>query len=189
MVPLNRVEQIMLGRVVARLGRPLDDGEPIAAETSAPLERPAPAIIDRDFVTEPVATGLLVMDALFAIGRSPRELIIGERATGKTAIAVDTIINQITSDLIRVYVAIWQRATAVRRVIGAVTAKGNAARCVFVVAPATAGPGLRWLAPFAAMTIAEHFRDRGQHVLIVLDDPSDPTDHNENRTHAVRRGC
>jgi F-type H+/Na+-transporting ATPase subunit alpha len=164
------VGDALLGRVVDPLGRPLDEGEPIAAETTAPIERPAPAIIDRDFVTEPVETGLLVIDALFAIGRGQRELIIGERATGKTAIAVDTIINQKTSDLICVYVAIGQRATAVRRVIDAVTAKGNPARCVFVVAPATAEPGLRWLAPFAAMTLAEHFRERGQHVLIVLDD-------------------
>ncbi len=165
-----QVGEAVLARVIDPLGRPLDDGEPLALTLSAPIERPAPNIIDRDFVSEPVETGLLVIDALFAIGRGQRELIIGERATGKTAIAVDAMINQKSTDMICVYVAIGQRATAVRRVIDAVRTKGNPERCVFVVAPATAEPGLRWLAPFAAMTIAEYFRDKGKHVLIVLDD-------------------
>lgn len=160
----------LLGRVVDPLGRPLDESGPVAAEAWRPVEQPAPEIIDRDFVSEPVETGLLVIDALFAIGRGQRELIIGERATGKTAIAVDTIINQKDSDVVCVYVAIGQRATAVRRVIDAVRAKGNIDRCVFVVAPATAEPGLRWLAPFAGTTIAEYFRDKGGHALIVYDD-------------------
>jgi len=160
----------LLGRVVDPLGRPLDEGGPIEAEQYQPVECPAPDIIDRDFVTEPVETGILVVDALFAIGRGQRELIIGERATGKTAIAVDTMINQKNSDVICVYVAIGQRATAVRRVIDAVRDKGDISRCIFVVAPATAEPGLRWLAPFAGTTIAEYFRDRGGHALIVFDD-------------------
>jgi F-type H+-transporting ATPase subunit alpha len=160
----------LLGRIVDPLGRPLDEGPAIAASARLPIERPAPDIIDRDFVSEPVNTGILVIDALFAIGRGQRELILGERATGKTALAVDAIINQKDSDLICIYAAIGQRTTAVARVIEAVRTKGNPARCIFVVAPATAEPGLRWLAPFAAMTMGEHFRDKGQHVLIVLDD-------------------
>ena len=160
----------LLGRVVDPLGRPLDGGEAIVAERHDLIEKPAPSIIDRDFVSEPVHTGLLVIDALFAIGRGQRELIIGERATGKTAIAVDTIINQRHSDVISVYVAIGQRATAVKRVIEAVREKGNMERCIFVVAPATAEPGLRWFAPFAGATIAEYFRDRGGHALIIFDD-------------------
>jgi F-type H+-transporting ATPase subunit alpha len=164
------VGEALLGRVVDPLGRPLDDGEAIDVADMWPVERPAPRIIDRDFVTEPVQTGLLVIDALFAIGRGQRELIIGERATGKTSIAVDTIINQKNSDVICVYVAIGQRTTAVQRVIQAVREKGAIERCIFVVAPATAEPGLRWLAPFSGTTIAEFFRDRGQHVLIVFDD-------------------
>ena len=164
------VGEALLGRIVDPLGRPLDEGPPIAATEHRLVEQPAPDIIDRDFVTEPVETGLLVIDALFAIGRGQRELIIGERATGKTAIAVDTIINQKGSDIICVYVAIGQRATAVHRVIDAVRAKGDISRCVFVVAPATAEPGLRWLAPFAGSTIAEYFRDKGGHALIVYDD-------------------
>src|SRR6516162_5400425 len=107
----------LLGRIVDPLGRPLDRDEPIAAETQMPAERHAPAIIDRDLVSEPVQTGILTVDALFAIGRGQRELIIGDRATGKTAIGVDTIINQKHSDLISIYVAIGQRATAVKRVV------------------------------------------------------------------------
>ncbi len=160
----------LLGRVIDPLGRPLDEGGPVEAASHELIEKPAPSIIDRDFVSEPVETGILVIDALFAIGRGQRELIIGERATGKTSIAVDTIINQKDSDLVCVYVAIGQRATAVRRAIEAIREKGAAERCIFVVAPATAEPGLRWLAPFAGMTVAEYFRDKGGHALIVLDD-------------------
>jgi len=117
-----------------------------------------------------VQTGILTVDALFAIGRGQRELIIGDRATGKTAIGVDTIINQKHSDLICVYVAIGQRATAVKRVIEAVQQHGAPERCVFVVASAAASPGLQWIAPFAGFTITEYFRDRGQHALVVVDD-------------------
>ena len=160
----------LLGRIVDPLGRPLDRDEPIKAEAQMPVERPAPAIIDRDLVSEPMDTGILVVDALFAVGRGQRELIIGDRATGKTAVGVDTIINQKHTDLICVYVAIGQRATAVRRVIEAVQQHGAPERCVFVVASAAASPGLQWVAPFAGFTIAEYFRDRGQHALIVVDD-------------------
>jgi F-type H+/Na+-transporting ATPase subunit alpha len=160
----------LLGRIVDPLGRPLDRDEPVTAEAQMPVERPAPAIIERDLVSEPLQTGILVVDALFAIGRGQRELIIGDRATGKTAIGLDTIINQKHSDLICVYVAIGQRATAVSRVIEAVQQHGAPERCVFVVASAAASPGLQWIAPFAGFTIAEYFRDRGQHALIILDD-------------------
>ena len=160
----------LLGRVVDPLGRPLDGGKPIVAEAHHPVERPAPAIIARDLVSEQVDTGILVVDALFTLGRGQRELIIGDRATGKTAVAVDTIINQKHSDLICIYVAVGQRATAVERVIEAVRGHGAPERCIFVVASAAAAPGLQWIAPFAGMTIAEYFRDRGQHALIVIDD-------------------
>src|SRR5262249_58046824 len=104
-------------------------------------------------------------DALFAIGRGQRELIIGDRATGKTAIGVDTIVNQKHSDLICVYVAVGQRATAVHPVIDAVRKHGAPERCVFVVAAASDAPGLPWMAPFAGVTIAEYFRARGQPAL------------------------
>lgn len=160
----------LLGRVIDPLGRPLDGGDLIVTEARHPIEQPSPPIIDRDFVTEPVQTGVLVVDSLFAIGRGQRELIIGERSTGKTSLAVDTIINQKDTDIICVYVAIGQRTTSVARAIAAVRDKGNISRCIFVVAPASAEPGLRWMAPFAGTTIAEFFRDAGSHVLIVYDD-------------------
>ena len=160
----------LLGRVVDPLGRPLDRDEPIAAEAFHPIERPAPAIIERALVSEPVETGVLVVDALFALGRGQRELIIGDRATGKTAIAVDTIISQKRSDIICVYVAVGQRATAVERVVEAVRQFGAPERCVFVVASAAASAALQWIAPFAGFTIGEYYRDRGGHALVIVDD-------------------
>jgi F-type H+/Na+-transporting ATPase subunit alpha len=162
----------LLGRVVDPLGRPLDRGEPIAASAWLPVERPAPAIVDRAAVSEPLETGVLIVDALFAIGRGQRELIIGDRATGKTSLAVDAIVNQRTSDVICVYVAVGQRATAVQRVIEAVRTCGAPQRCVFVVASSSTSPGMQWIAPFAGFSVAEYFRDRGQHVLVVIDDLS-----------------
>jgi F-type H+-transporting ATPase subunit alpha len=160
----------LLGRVVDPLGRPLDDGPPVEAAGHDPIEAPAPSIVERALVTEPVQTGILTIDALFALGRGQRELIIGDRSTGKTSIAVDAIINQRGSDLICVYVAVGQKSSAVARVIDAVRRHGRADRCIFVVAAATASPGLQWIAPFAGMTMAEHFRDQGQHALVVIDD-------------------
>ncbi|MGA0585554.1 F0F1 ATP synthase subunit alpha [Dyella sp. KRB-257] len=160
----------LLGRVVDPLGRPLDRGEPVPAEDHLPIERPAPAIIERDLVSEPVATGVLVIDAMFPIGRGQRELLIGDRATGKTSLAVDVMINQKHSDMVCVYVSVGQRAHAVQQVIEAVRTHGAPERCIFVVAAASASAGLQWVAPFAGFSIAEYFRDRGQHALIVIDD-------------------
>jgi F-type H+-transporting ATPase subunit alpha len=160
----------LLGRVVDPLGRPLDGGAPIVAERHDPVERPAPAILDRALVVQPVQTGILTIDSLFPLGRGQRELLIGDRAIGKTAIAVDTVINQKSSDMICVYVAVGQKSSTVARVIDAVRRLGAPERCIFVVAGAATAPGLQWIAPFAGMTMAEYFRDRGQHALIVLDD-------------------
>lgn len=160
----------LLGRVVDPLGRPLDGQAAPRTERSDPVECPAPDIIDRDLVTEPVATGILAVDALFALGRGQRELIVGDRSTGKTALATDAIIAQKDSDLICVYVAVGQKSASTLRVIEAVRANGAVERCVFVVAGASTAPGLQWLAPFAGFTIAEYFRDRGQHALVVVDD-------------------
>jgi F-type H+-transporting ATPase subunit alpha len=160
----------LLGRIVDPLGRPLDGGQPVESKDYEPVERPAPAIVDRDFVNEPVYTGLLVIDSMFALGRGQRELIIGDRAIGKTAIAVDCIINQKNSDIICVYVAIGQKSSTVKRVIEAVKTHGAPERCIFVVANASDAPGLQWLAPYSGFTMAEHFRDRGQHALVVIDD-------------------
>ena len=160
----------LLGRVVDPLGRPLDGKGPIAAESLEPIEKPAPAIIDRDLVTQPVQTGLVVVDTLFALGRGQRELIIGDRAIGKTTVAIDTIISQKDSDIICVYIAVGQKSSSVRRAIDAIHGQGAADRSIIVVASAAGSPGLQWIAPFAGFTMAEYFRDRGQHALVVIDD-------------------
>jgi F-type H+-transporting ATPase subunit alpha len=161
----------LLGRVVDPLGRPLDGGRPIQPEAFAPADRPAPSIVDREPVTVPLETGTAVVDAMFAIGRGQRELIIGDRSTGKTTLAVDAIINQRDSDVLSVYVAVGQRASAVKRVIEAVQAHGDPSRCLFVIADAEhAAPGLQWLAPYAGFTMAEHFARQGRDVLVVVDD-------------------
>jgi F-type H+-transporting ATPase subunit alpha len=162
----------LLGRIVDPLGRPLDGKGPVVAETRLPIERPAPAIIDRDLVTDPVQTGILVVDTLFALGRGQRELIVGDASTGKTTLAVDTIIAQRDSDMICVYVAVGQKTSAVRRAVDALQTHAAFDRCIVVVAGSATPPGLQWIAPFAGMTMAEHFRDKGGHALIVIDDLS-----------------
>lgn len=164
------VGSALLGRVVDPLGRPLDGKGPIESDQHMPVERPAPSIIDRDLVIDPVQTGLVVVDAMFALGRGQRELIIGDRAIGKTTMAIDTIINQKDSDIVSVYVAVGQKSSSVRRVIDAIQGSAALERSIIVVAGAASSPGLQWIAPFAGMTIAEHFRDSGGHALIVLDD-------------------
>ena len=159
-----------LGRVVDALGGPLDGGEPPACTSFAPVEQAAPAIVDRALVTRPLATGLLVVDAMIPLGRGQRELIIGDRGTGKTAIAVDTIINQRTSDVICVYAAVGQKASSVAQAIDAVRRYGAPERCLFVVGEADAAPGLQWLTPYSACAMAEHFMAQGRDVLLVIDD-------------------
>jgi F-type H+-transporting ATPase subunit alpha len=162
----------LLGRIVDPLGRPLDGKGAITADTRRPIERAAPAIIDRDLVTEPVQTGVVVVDTLFPLGRGQRELIVGDHSTGKTTLAIDAIMAQAHSDMICVYVAIGQKSSSVRRAITALQTAGNFDRCIVVVASAASAPGLQWIAPYAGMTMAEHFRDAGQHALIVIDDLS-----------------
>ncbi len=160
----------LLGRVVDALGVPLDAGEPLVAESFAPIDQPAPAIVDRALVTRPLATGLLLVDAMIPLGRGQRELIIGDRAIGKSAIAVDTIINQRSSDVICVYAAIGQKTSSVAQVIDAVRRYGAPERTLFVVGGADAAPGLQWLTPYAACSMAEFFMQRGHDVLLVIDD-------------------
>jgi F-type H+/Na+-transporting ATPase subunit alpha len=164
------VGEALLGRIVDALGAPLDDGGPLETASFAPVEQPAPAIVDRSLVTRPLATGLLVIDAMIPLGRGQRELIIGDRSTGKTAIAVDTIINQRSSDVICVYAAVGQKASSVVQVIEAVRRYGAPERCLFVIGEANAPPGLQWLTPYAAATMAEYFVERGRDVLLVIDD-------------------
>jgi F-type H+-transporting ATPase subunit alpha len=160
----------LLGRVVDPLGRPLDDNGPLVASRRLPIERPAPAIMDRAAVTVPLQTGLIVIDALIPIGRGQRELILGDRQTGKTAIAIDTILNQRDQNVVCVYCAIGQRASAVAKAVANLREKGAMDYTVAVVAEGNDAPGLAYIAPYAATSIAEHFMESGRDVLIVYDD-------------------
>jgi F-type H+-transporting ATPase subunit alpha len=164
------VGEALLGRVVDPVGAPLDGGPAIEAERRDPIDRPAPGIVDRELVTVPMMTGLTVVDAMIPLGRGQRELIIGDRKTGKTAIAVDAMINQKSTDVICIYAAIGQKTSAVNQVIGALREHGAIDRCVFVVGEAAAPPGAQWITPYAACTMAEYFRDQGRDVLLVIDD-------------------
>ncbi len=163
------VGEALLGRVVDALGRPLDDGAPVVAP-ERPVEVEAPPILDRAPVTRPLATGIKAVDAAVPVGLGQRELIIGDRQTGKTSIAVDAMLNQKDTDVVCIYCAIGQRGDAVARVIGALRAGGMADRSVVITAGDEDAPGLSFIAPYAAMSIAESFSDQGRDVLLVLDD-------------------
>jgi F-type H+-transporting ATPase subunit alpha len=160
----------LIGRVIDPLGRPLDGNGPVASSERLPIERPAPPIMDRAPVTVPLQTGLIVIDALIPIGRGQRELILGDRQTGKTAIAIDTIFNQRDQNVVCVYCAIGQRASAVAKVVANLRDKGAMDYTVVVVAEGNDPPGLAYIAPYAATSIAEHFMAAGRDVLIVYDD-------------------
>ena len=160
----------LLGRVVDPLGRPLDGQGPVRTSRRLPIERPAPAIMDRAAVTVPLQTGLKVIDALIPIGRGQRELILGDRQTGKTTIAIDTIINQRDQDVICIYCAIGQRGSAVAKAVATLKQKGAMAYTVVVVTEGNEPPGLAYIAPYAATSIAEYFMEAGKDVLIVYDD-------------------
>ena len=164
------VGDALLGRVIDPLGRPLDTLAAPLCHRTEPVERPALAIVDRDLVSRPLATGITAIDAMIPIGRGQRELIIGDRKTGKTAIAADAVINQKTSDVVCVWAAIGQRTSSVNRLIDAITRHGPRERTIFVVAEASGPPGLAWLAPYAACTMAEYFSEQGRDVLLVIDD-------------------
>ncbi len=160
----------LLGRVVNPLGEAMDDKGPINCLERLPIERPAAAIMDRMPVTEPLQTGIKVVDAMVPIGRGQRELILGDRQTGKTTIAVDTIINQRGQDVQCIYCAIGQRASAVAKVIADLEAHGAMAYTTVVVTEGNDPAGLTYIAPYAATSIAEYFMHQGKDVLIVYDD-------------------
>jgi len=160
----------LLGRVVDVLGQPIDGGDRIDADDRLPVERTAPPIMHRDPVEVPLQTGIKAVDAAIPVGRGQRELIVGDRQTGKTAIAVDAILNQHDTGVVSVYCAIGQRASAVARVIDDLRRAGALERTIVVVAGGDDAPGLQFLAPYAATTMAEHFMAEGRDVLIVYDD-------------------
>ena len=160
----------LLGRVINPLGQPLDGAGPVNSTTRLPIERPAPQIMDRSPVTMPLQTGVKVIDALVPIGRGQRELILGDRQTGKTALAIDTIINQRDEDVFCVYCAIGQRASAVAKIIDALREHDALHYTVVVVTEGNDAPGLKYIAPYAATSIGEWFMEQCRDVLIVYDD-------------------
>jgi F-type H+-transporting ATPase subunit alpha len=166
------VGDAMVGRVVDSLGRPLDDKGPILTDRFNPIERIAPGVIDRQPVKEPMQTGLKPIDAMIPIGRGQRELIIGDRQTGKTAAAIDAIINQKGGDVIAVYVAIGQKRSTVAQVVKTLEEYGAMEYTVVVVASASDPAPMQYLAPYSGCAIGEYFRDAGRHALCIYDDLS-----------------
>jgi len=160
----------LLGRVIDPLGRPLDGNGPVASGKRLPIERPAAPIMDRAPVTMPLQTGLKVIDALIPVGRGQRELILGDRQTGKTAIAINTILNQQGQNVVCVYCAIGQRASAVAKAVATLRESGALDYTVVVVTEGNDPPGLAYIAPYAATSIAESFMEAGRDVLIIYDD-------------------
>ncbi|HRW04024.1 MAG TPA: F0F1 ATP synthase subunit alpha [Caldilineaceae bacterium] len=166
------VGEAMIGRVVNALGQPIDGKGPINTDKFRNVERIAPGVIARQSVKEPVATGITAIDAMIPIGRGQRELIIGDRQTGKTAVALDTIINQKGKDLICIYVAIGQKRSTVAQVVGTLEKYGAMAHTIVVSATASDPAALQFLAPYAGCAIGEEFMESGKHALIVYDDLS-----------------
>lgn len=161
-----------LGRIIDPLGKPVDGAGDIGAVEYYPIERPAPPIIDRKAVNRPLETGILAIDSMFPIGRGQRELIIGDRQTGKTTIATDTIINQRDKNVICVYVGIGQKATSIAKVVSTLKKHGAMDYTVVVSSPASDAASLQYIAPYAGCAVAEYFMDRGRDVLIIYDDLS-----------------
>lgn len=166
------VGERFLGRVVGALGDPVDGMGEIMAEGYRPVEAPAPGIIDRQPVNKPLETGILAIDSMFPIGRGQRELIIGDRGTGKTAIALDAILNQRDKNVVCIYVAIGQKASSVARLVETLRSHGALDHTVVVNASAGESASLQYIAPYAGCTLGEYFMERGRDVLIVYDDLS-----------------
>ncbi len=162
----------MVGRVVNALGEPVDERGPVETTEFANIERIAPGVVDRQPVKEPLQTGLKAIDSMIPIGRGQRELIIGDRQTGKTAIAIDTIINQKNTDVICIYVAIGQKRSTVAQVVKTLTDHEVMDKTVVVSASASDPATMQYIAPYSGCTIGEYFRDRGQHALVIYDDLS-----------------
>src|SRR3954453_18197351 len=162
----------MIGRVVNALGEPIDGKGPIATTASIPLERLAPGVVDRQPVKQPLQTGIKAIDAMVPIGRGQRELIIGDRQTGKTTVALDTIINQKGQDVICIYIAIGQKRSTVAQVVRALEEHGAMAYSIVVAATASDPAPMQYIAPYAGCSIGEFFRDTSRHALCIYDDLS-----------------
>ena len=160
----------LLGRVVDALGNPIDGKGPVESSTSSPIEQIAPGVIERQSVDQPVQTGLKAIDAMVPVGRGQRELIIGDRQTGKTAVAVDAIINQKGTGVKCIYVAIGQKASSIAAVVRKLEEHGALGHTIIVAATASDSAALQFIAPYAGCAMGEYFRDRGEDALIVYDD-------------------
>ncbi len=160
----------LIGRVVNSLGQPIDGKGPVNAKMTDVIEKVAPGVIERKSVSQPVQTGLKSIDAMVPVGRGQRELIIGDRQTGKTAVAIDTIINQKGKDLICIYVAIGQKASSIKNVIRKLEEHGAMGYTIVVAATASESAAMQFIAPYSGCTMGEYFRDRGQDALIIYDD-------------------
>ncbi|HEY3027819.1 MAG TPA: F0F1 ATP synthase subunit alpha [Pyrinomonadaceae bacterium] len=166
------VGDALIGRVVDALGNPIDNRGPVIADSHSPIERIAPGVVDRQPVKEPLQTGLKAIDSMVPIGRGQRELIIGDRQTGKTAVAVDTIINQKGKDVICIYVAIGQKASTVAQVVKTLEDSGAMDYTIVVKATASDPAAMQFLAPYSGAAMGEYYRDNGRHALTIYDDLS-----------------
>src|SRR5436305_6712473 len=181
------VGEALLGRVVDPLGNPIDGRGPIAATEVRPLEFKAPGVVQRQPVKEPLQTGIKAIDSMTNVGRGQRELIIGDRSTGKTAIAVDTILNQHDQDMKCIYVAVGQKASTVAQVYERLREAGAMAYTTIVTAPAHEAAPIKWMAPFAGAAMGEHFLYNGQHALVIYDDLTKHADAYRQLSLLLRR--
>jgi F-type H+-transporting ATPase subunit alpha len=181
------VGEALLGRVVDPLGNPLDGQGPIEATERRPLEFKAPGVIRRQPVKEPLQTGLKAIDSMIPIGRGQRELVIGDRSTGKTAIAIDTILNQRGGDVICVYVAVGQKGSTVAQVVERLRDSGAMEYTIVVSAPAQEAAPIKWMAPFAGCAMGEYFLYNGKHALVIYDDLSKHADAYRQLSLLLRR--
>jgi F-type H+/Na+-transporting ATPase subunit alpha len=166
------VGEALVGRVVNALGQPIDNKGPVATDETSPVERIAPGVIERQSVRQPLQTGIKAIDSMIPIGKGQRQLIIGDRQTGKTAIAIDTIINQKGKDVICIYVAVGQKESKIARIMGELEKNDALKHTIIVVAGASDPAALSYIAPFAGAAMGEYFMNKGKHALIIYDDLS-----------------
>src|SRR4051794_4778601 len=181
------VGDALIGRIVNPLGQPIDGQGAISTDEQRPLEFKAPGVVDRQPVTEPLQTGLKAIDSLIPIGRGQRELILGDRTTGKTAILVDTILNQRGQDVICVYVAIGQKASTVAQVYERLREAGAMDYTIIVSAPASEAAPIKWMAPYAGCSMGEYFMFNGKHALVIYDDLTKHADAYRQMSLLLRR--
>ena len=181
------VGEALVGRVVDPLGNPLDGGPPIETSERLPLEIKAPGVIERQPVKEPLQTGIKAIDSMTNVGRGQRELIIGDRSTGKTTILIDTILNQAEEDVICIYVAIGQKASTVAQIHELLKDRGAMEYTIIVMAPASEAAPIKWMAPYAGTAMGEYFMNNGKHALVMYDDLSKHADSYRQMSLLLRR--